>query len=274
MNQRQVKLNDKEYIWANQWYDLETYLPAESAVVSQLNALVEEQKRKLEEEARKQEEYEAEAVEAFKRIKEKYAVDWYNEFSPVSRLNSVLMEIEEGKNLSDEDVRWLNAEGLYQALGHYYEKLGRLASAGSSWRKAKNPHRAIEITQDKKVQNNSAILTMRGGAFRDLRELDEAEACGQEAIKLAREDYHPYNLLGAIYYQRGLPEEGDTYFERAKALGSLATERDNSIRSAVEKAGHDEKKRVVEYLLKKDSIRFAWARRYLHIAQYLEESTR
>lgn len=273
MNQHRINLNGREYVWANQWYDLETYLPAEHTIASQLNALLEEEKKKLEEEARKQEEYEAEAVEEFRRIKEKYAVGWYKEVSPISRLNQVLMEIDVGRILSEEDVQWLNDERVYQALGFYYEKLGRLASAGSYWRKAQNPQRAIEITQDKRSQSNSPTLTMRGGAFRDLRELDEAEGCGQAAIRLAPEDYHPYNLLGAVCYQRGLPEEGERYFETAKALGSPASERDNSIRSAVEKAGHDEKKRVVEYLLKKDPVRYVWARRYLRLAPYFEEST-
>lgn len=39
MSRRRVKVNGKEYIWANQWYDLETYLPVPQSIVDQIDAL-------------------------------------------------------------------------------------------------------------------------------------------------------------------------------------------------------------------------------------------
>ena len=53
--------------------------------------------------------------------------------------------------------------------------------------------------------------------------MDEAERCGQTAIKLAPKDFYPYNLLGAVYFQRGDPEEGDKYFQVASACDFIVT---------------------------------------------------
>ena len=263
MSKRYVQIDGKEYFWANQWYDLETYSPVPHSIVNQINALFEEQERKQREDQIKQAQYEDEANQAFRRLKEKYQVAWYDEFSPISRLNRVLMEIDDGKILTEGDEHWLSDEGLFQALALYYERVGKLASAGSNWRKANRPDRTIEITEDERLHNNSAILTTRGGALRDLGALDEAERCGQTAIKLAPKDFYPYNLLGAVYFQRGDPEEGDKYFQVARSLGSRPYDEISNIRSAIEKAGADEKRRVIEYLLRKDPERYRWTRSYI-----------
>ncbi|HMC64590.1 MAG TPA: hypothetical protein VKI65_06600, partial [Gemmataceae bacterium] len=219
--------------------------------------------RQAEETARARREQEVRQREAIardesRRLKTKYGVDWYEDDSP---LYPILLDLEGGRELSDSDETWLNRNRLFPVLAFHYERVGLLARAGSYWRKAQNPERALRITDNERVQNNSPVLTMRGGAFRDLNDLDSAERCGFSAIKLSPEDYHPYNLLGAVYYQRGLPEQGDQYFQMAVALGS--EEEDESIQSALEKAAADEKKRVAEHLLKRDAARFAWARSHL-----------
>lgn len=270
MNHRRVQIAGKEYFWANDWYDLETYLPAAESVVNRINAFFDEEERKRKEEERKkreeerkQTEYETDAEIAFEQLKKKYHVAGYKDSSPLSRLNRILMEIDSGNTLAEADLTWLNVEKLFPALAFYYGRNGKLASAGSNWRKAKNPQQAIDITEDAKSRNNPVTLTMRGGAFRDLGEMDEAEKCGLKAIKLAPDDFHPYNLLAAVYYQRGLPEEGEKYFERARNLGSRPADEDNNIKSAIEMAGAGEKLRVAEYLLKKDPERYRWARKYI-----------
>lgn len=77
------------------------------------------------------------------------------------------------------------------------------------------------------------------------------------------QSYYPYNLLGAVYYQQGLPEKGERYFDRARELGSSLNEEDEVIQSAIEKAGQAERAIVAEYLLRKDPTRYEWARYYL-----------
>jgi Flp pilus assembly protein TadD len=203
--------------------------------------------------------------QAFRRRKEKYQISGYSDESPASPLNKILSELDEQNSLSHADRKWLEKWELLQPIALHYEKEGKLASAGSYWRQAGNPQRALEITADAKHHQNPAILTMRGGAYRDLEQLDDAETAAREAIDLDPQRHHPYNLLGAIYCQRGLPEKGECYFERARELGSRPHEEDEAIRSAVEKAGPAEKVVTAEYFLRKDPVRYEWARDYLYL---------
>ena len=114
---------------------------------------------------------------------------------------------------------------------------------------------------------------MRGGAYRDLGQLADAETAAREAMDLDPQSFYPYNLLGAIYYQRGLPEAGERYFDRARELGSSPHEEDEGIQSAIEKAGEAERVIVAEYLLRKDSTRYEWARYYLCPSHLLNHSS-
>ena len=223
-------------------------------------AQVEAQRRAEAERVEAQRRAEAEARLEFQRLKEKYEVAWYRETSPVSPLYPILMDLVTGNKFSEGIEQWLKKEKLFAVLALYYEQDGKFATAGSFWRKAEDPSRALRVSEGKRPA--SSILCMRGGAYRDLGELDPAETCGVQAISLSPTEYHPYNLLGAIYYQRGLPEQGDIFLQKARELGSKSNE-DAEIRSAFKKAGKDEQRHVAEYLLKKDPERYVWAKHYL-----------
>ena len=214
------------------------------------------------EEAR-QRELEAEARQTFQWLKEKYQISWYSEESPISQLYKILIELDEKNSLSRADGKWLVRHKLFQPIAIHYEKKGSLASAGKYWRKAGMPGRALHLTADAKHLRNAVILTMRGGAYRDLGQLADAETAAREATALDPQSYYPYNLLGAIYYQRGFPEAGEQYFDRARELGSSPHEEDEGIQSAIKKAGQAEQATIAEYLLRKDSTRYEWARYYL-----------
>jgi tetratricopeptide (TPR) repeat protein len=163
----------------------------------------------------------AEARPTFQWLKEKYQISWYSEEFPLSQLHKILIDLDDEKNsLSDADKEWLEMRKLFQPIAIDYEKKGHLASAGSYWRKARMPGRALHITADAKHLRNAAILTMRGGAYRDLGQLADAETAARKAMDLNPWSYYPYNLLGAIYYQRSLPKWGKRFFDRARELGS------------------------------------------------------
>jgi len=223
--------------------------------------IIELQLKEQEKKAREQKELEARAKQEFLERKKKYQVEWFEDSSPVSPLNEILIKLDEEVRLIPENEEWLIKGKFFTVLAIYYERIGRLASAGSNWRKAGQPQRALQITENE--TDNPYILTMRGAAFRDIEQLDAAEESGKKAIALAPEDYHPYNLLGAVYYQRGMLQQGDVYFQKAKDLGSTPDDIDKSIRSAVEKASKEEKRQVAEYLFAKDPIRYKWAEYYL-----------
>jgi tetratricopeptide (TPR) repeat protein len=198
---------------------------------------------------------------ALAELRDKYEVGWYQDTSPSSRLHSILQRLEQAVHLSSEDIAWLTDRKLYAVAAKHYELINRLASAGSYWRRANQPRKALELTDN--CPEDPMILTMRGGAYRDRKDLDRAEEAARRAIHLAPRDYHAYNLLGAICYQRGEPTNGDWCFAKAVELGSKPEATDRSIRSAVVDAPDAARRASAAHLYAKDSRRYEWAGQYL-----------
>ena len=135
---------------------------------------------------------------------------------------------------------------------------------------ADRPAKAPSVTEglsDVPSTSNSrlkaAIYTTRGGALRDQVRLDDAEACGQQAIQLNQQSFHPYMLLGAVYYQTACPQNGDEQFATALKLGVKPELQDQEIMKAVGQAGENAQRIVALYLLQKDPVKYRWARKYL-----------
>jgi tetratricopeptide (TPR) repeat protein len=209
----------------------------------------------------------------FYLLKSKYEVDC-PDTSPTSQLFMILLKMDNCENLDLDDQKFLNENRLFGLLGLFFERcyktypsdLWPLIKAISNWRKAGKPEIALLISEGSATSENrsqSALLTSRGGAFRDLKDFKNAIENAKSAIKLTPKDYHPYNLLGAILYQTGEPEEADKQFNTAIELGALPREVDNQIRNSVKLAEVDQQRVVAEYLIKKDPIKFKWAAYYL-----------
>ncbi|MEQ9672682.1 hypothetical protein [Coleofasciculus sp. G2-EDA-02] len=157
-------------------------------------------------------------------------------------------------------------EQEYQRTGNKWN----LPNASSHWRKADQPRQALKLTENldfDKINENklkSALLTTRGGAFRDIEELKKAEKCALKAIEYQPSSHHPYTLMGAICYERREYGKGDYWFEEAIKRGASPRDQDAEIKRVVKTAKDENKRReVVEYLLKKDPQRYAWAKSYL-----------
>jgi Flp pilus assembly protein TadD len=104
----------------------------------------------------------------------------------------------------------------------------------------------------------------RGAAFRYIGDLINAEKCAKKAIEAHPQSYQPYTLLGAIYYDKGEYSTGDYYFEEAVKRGAKTEDIDDEIKRVVRTTKDEIKlQEVVNYLLKKDSQRYAWAKTYL-----------
>ncbi|WP_414514170.1 tetratricopeptide repeat protein [Nostoc sp. PCC 9305] len=145
-----------------------------------------------------------------------------------------------------------------------------LANASSHWRKADKPEQALQLTNNlelDKIKENklkSALLTSRGGAFRDIDKLDKAENCARQAIEYQPKSHHPYTLMGAISFERHQYSDGEYWFQEAIKRGANPRDMDSEIKRVVKNAKDENKRReVIEYLLKKDSQRYAWAKSYL-----------
>ncbi|MBK8750813.1 MAG: hypothetical protein IPL99_03805 [Candidatus Competibacteraceae bacterium] len=78
-----------------------------------------------------------------------------------------------------------------------------LVNASSHWRKADDPQNALNNTEIlfsdsiKEVRLKAALFTTRGGALRDIGQLDEAEDCAHQAIKLL-----PKAIIHTLYSGR------------------------------------------------------------------------
>ncbi|MEA5603073.1 hypothetical protein [Nostoc sp. UHCC 0252] len=145
-----------------------------------------------------------------------------------------------------------------------------LANASSHWRKAYEPKQALQLTNNlefDKIKENklkSALLTSRGGAFRDIEKLDKAENCARQAIEHQPKSHHPYTLMGAICFERHQYSDGEYWFQEAIKRGANPRDMDSEIKRVVKNAKDENKRReVIEYLLKKDSQRYSWAKSYL-----------
>ena len=161
-------------------------------------------------------------------------------------------------------------EQEYQRTGNQWN----LPNASSYWRKADRPKQALKLTENlnlEKIKENklkSAILTTRGGAFRDIDELDKAEKCARQGIEYQPNSHHPYTLMGAICFERGEYSQGEYWFVEAIKRGASPRDQDAEIKRVVKNAKDENKRReVVDYLLKKDPQRYAWAKSYLKKSQ-------
>lgn len=225
-------------------------------------------------------------------LKKDYAVE-HRQDKPESPLYPILKKLKTGKRLTDDEVVWLASENWliekewlpyssskvfiahhtleakfneseFQRTKDYW----KLANASAHWRKAEAPAFALQQTTDldfkriKPAKLRGALLTTRGGAFRDIERLNEAEQCALEAIKHFPDSHHPYTLLGALCYSTGRYEEGDRWFAEAVERGATLRDQDAEIRRILPKKKGDELKKLIEHLLKKDPIRFNWVNKY------------
>jgi hypothetical protein len=278
------------------WNDCRSNSNFQDQIISVINycrPLAERQRRDLEEGARRQRlEKEIElkkqaeimakkqlikeqTIATFGPLADKYGAppEMVIENNEPSTLVIILQELDESNSLSDAHYEWLIGKKLYlmaaRACYRVFQKSGdhwALAKSGKNLRKAGKPDKVVELVQDQLLSGiqagkvKSALLTNRAGAKRDLNDLDGAKGDGHLAAKINPQSFHPHSLLGAVYYQAGDPQLGDKHFEIAVSLGASREEQDYEIRSALQKSSPEARVAVVEYLLSKDPVKYAWLR--------------
>lgn len=201
--------------------------------------------------------------EHFCTLKRKYGLESVSETDPLSFIYLALLRMDEGEDITKnkELIERLRNGGYFEVLAVCYHQAGVISTAGSYWRKAGNPKKALEISEAADCQNNSRILTMRGGAFRDEKSFSEAKICAQSAIGINPKSFYPYNLLGAIAFDEKDYEAGMEYFERAVELGSDGG--NDLIKNYMKKSTSAEKQNIAEFLYSRDPQKYSWAKEYL-----------
>ncbi|MEH2005194.1 hypothetical protein [Nostoc sp.] len=162
----------------------------------------------------------------------------------------------------------LEAE-FYEQEFHRTGNKWDIPTASSYWRKADEPEQALKLTnldlsQIRENKLKSAISVTRGAAFRDMDNLADAEICAKKAMEYHPDSYQPYTLMAAIAHDKGDYAKTDYWYEQAIKRGAKPEDIDDE-RKRLLRSTKDENKRheAAEYLLKKDSQRYSWAKSYL-----------
>ena len=199
-----------------------------------------------------------------------------------SQIDAALKNLPSRLRPGDPLVKYLEKNGrnlpLARIFYHYFQQNGGvwdIIKTCSYLRRAGCPKGAITASNEgllKKItsrQARSALLTTRGGAFRDLNQLDSATKLAADAIQTYPDAPHAYTLLGAILYQQGFPAEGDEQFAKAAERDYGRTpraqqyEEDFEIRKAFDNSESYVQQKLARHLLFKDSTRYAWAKEFL-----------
>ncbi|NSL56190.1 hypothetical protein [Uliginosibacterium aquaticum] len=198
------------------------------------------------------------------------------------RMTQLLKQIEDGTRLSKNDWEWLGTLGkecitpllrkaYHQLEAIFYETEYQRAkdpwnavNACGHYRKSDEPGKALKlidgISQDRlnqpKIQ--SAVLTTRGGALRDLYRPHEAIQAGERAHTLMPKDYRPCTLLGAVHMEQRNFENGHTWYEKARALGAPEPGIDSELRSIFQKLDASGREAMKRFLLAQNPVRYSW----------------
>lgn len=206
---------------------------------------------------------------------------------PLEPFYAIMVKLETKERLDPKLVLQLMEEKLlspdgkialayYRLEAEFYEqefhRTGNkwdIPTASSYWRKADEPEQALKLTnldlnQIRESKLKSAISVTRGAAFRDMDNLADAEICAKKAMEYQPESYQPCTLMAAIAHDRGDYAKRDYWYEQAIKRGAKPEDIDDE-RKRLVRSTKDENKRheAAEYLLKKDSQRYSWAKSYL-----------
>lgn len=218
-----------------------------------------------------------------RELRSRYGVHGYVEQEHLQPLMEILRRADSASPLSEQELAWLYSveEGEYFTqeiwLAHHKAEALALAAdfaatgnpwsainASSRFRKADLSHEAEILLQSVPVDRlcgskvKSAFCTTQGGVLRDMGKLPEAKCSGTTAHTLMPGDYRPCTLLGAVCTEMGELQAGQDWFEKAVDRGAPRDSGDQELRKIFQRADTSLKKCLKEFLLARDSVRYAW----------------
>jgi tetratricopeptide (TPR) repeat protein len=200
---------------------------------------------------------------------------------------AIIFKIDCGEPLTENEIDFIFDRTAFELLGKYFEKniaddKWNILNAAKYYRKASLIDKAFRLTDFGNIQQSqfkhhndfnkfmAAVLTSHGACWRDYGNLPNAEKCACDALKY-NISFYPYNLLGAIYIEKGNFEEGENFFQKAESLGSEKKDEKDKItnyqrsflKSIIKKSSKEEKRKIANYFYCKDPTKYAFLKSYL-----------
>lgn len=199
----------------------------------------------------------------------------------------IIFKIDCGESLTENEIDFIFNRSAFELLGKYFEKnivddKWNILNAAKYYRKARLIDKAFRLTDFGNIQQNqfkhhidfnkftAAVLTSHGACWRDYGNLSDAEKCARDALKY-HISFYPYNLLGAIYIEKGNFEEGEEFFQKAESLGSekkdekekIINNQRSFLKFIIEKSSNEEKRKIANYFYHKNATKYAFLKNYL-----------
>lgn len=213
-----------------------------------------------------------------KKLRERFELG-YVDSEHFGRVMTLLKKVDKGDRLKDSEVMWLKtiADCWTSPLSKVWNKLEAIAftkkwneigdawaavNASSHWREADEPDQALTVTANALAQIGkypklqTALMTTRGGALRDVKRLEEANVCGQDAHQLSPNDFRPCTLLGAVNFELGNFSAGMAWYKKAESLGAESGAVDSDLKTILHRAPKQLKNQIRAFLLQEDYVRF------------------
>ncbi len=229
-----------------------------------------------------------------RKLWEKYDID-YIEASHMRQMMDILLQVEKGARILNEDVLWLTTnEYFYPTLKREYHKNEAVflrqsfeksndpwdaVNASSHYRKANLPSEAanllgkVDIDSQSDKHLKSALCTTKGGSERDLRKFDAALKFAEKAHLFDTRSFHPCTLIGAINYELGNHTLGDEWFSKAIERGANPKGVDQELRSIFKRASKAQQVELKRHLLNIDPFRYDWAHQTMGGKKYNSKTT-
>jgi hypothetical protein len=217
-------------------------------------------------------------------LREKYDLEHYIEHHHFPRLMKILQKVDDDIRLQEKDVVWLSLDGeeyftkplkiaFHRIEATFYtdefknKKDPWLAiNASSHYRKCGKSIMAdqllstIKVKQLKSLKLQSAFYTTHGGVKRDLCNSQAALTLGELAHKLAKNDFRPCTLLGAVNMENGSYDLGQAWYAKAIENGFSEKAMDSELRSIYSRLTKSEKDALRSHLHGIDLQRYKWAK--------------
>lgn len=196
-------------------------------------------------------------LEHLAALKSKYQATQYEDSLPASLLYLILRKLDLGIELLDLESNWLGESQLEETLEAIRQeqkhKVQEFRNLEFEFSKLKSKYKATNYNVSWQSTHLYFILLKL-----------ESGNCARQAIEYQPKSHHPYTLMGAICFERHQYSDGEYWFQEAIKRGANPRDMDSEIKRVVKNAKDENKRReVIEYLLKKDSQRYAWAKSYL-----------